>query len=139
MNTNEVISNRANELLGSPLGSKSPVHPNDHVNKSGSSNDGMATAMHIATVLDVENLLIPSLEGLHSLLLDKSRDFDKIIKIGRTHLQDAVPLSMGQEFSGFAMQLQLGLDRISHGLEGCRYLPHGWHGGWHRAKCLCWL
>ena len=125
MNTNEVISNRANEILGSPLGSKSPVHPNDHVNMSGSSNDGMATAMHIATVLDVEDLLIPAIESLHSLILQKSKEFDKIIKIGRTHLQDAVPLSAGQEFSGFAMQLELGLDRVSHALEGCRYLPMG--------------
>ena len=125
MNTNEVISNRANKILSSPLGSKSPVHPNDHVNRSGSSNDGMATAMHVATVLDVEDLLIPALNSLRKLILQKSTEFQGIIKIGRTHLQDAVPLSLGQEFSGFAVQLELGLDRIQHALEGCRYLPMG--------------
>ena len=81
--------------------------------------------MHIATVLDVGDLLIPALTSLHGLMLKKSKEFDKIIKIGRTHLQDAVPLSVSQEFSGFAMQLELGLDRISHALEGCRYLPMG--------------
>ena len=125
MNTNEVIANRANELLGRPLGSKSPVHPNDHVNRSGSSNDGMASAMHIATVLDVEELLLPSLKALHTLMQEKSKEFEGIIKIGRTHLQDAVPLSIGQEFTGFAMQLELNLSRITSALEGCRYLPMG--------------
>jgi fumarate hydratase, class II len=125
MNANEVISNRANEILGKPLGSKSPVHPNDHVNRSGSSNDGMATVMHIATVLDVEDLLIPALKSLHALLLRKTEEFQGIIKIGRTHLQDAVPLSLSQEFSGFAAQLELGLDRITHALEACRFLPMG--------------
>jgi fumarate hydratase class II len=85
----------------------------------------MATAMHIATVIDVEDLLIPALRSLHALLLSKSESFNHIVKIGRTHLQDAVPLSLGQEFSGFAAQLELNLDRITHAIEGCRYLPMG--------------
>lgn len=125
MNTNEVISNRANEILGSQLGSKSPIHPNNHVNLSGSSNDGFATAMHIAALLDFEELLLPSLRHLLKVMQRKSHEFAHIIKIGRTHLQDAVPLSLGQEFSGFATQLELGLSRIEQAIEGLRSLPMG--------------
>lgn len=87
MNTNEVISNRANQILGRPVGSKSPVHPNDHVNLSGSSNDGTATAMHIAAVLDVEDRLLPSLERIINAMHTKCQEFEGIIKVGRTHLQ----------------------------------------------------
>ena len=98
MNTNEVISNRANEILGSPRGSKSPVHPNDHVNLSGSSNDGFATAMHVAAVLGLEEELLPQLDAMQDALRRKGNQFQHIIKVGRTHLQDAVPLTLGQEF-----------------------------------------
>jgi fumarate hydratase class II len=125
MNANEVISNRANELLGSSLGSKSPVHPNDHVNLSGSSNDGFATAMHIAAVIDFQELLIPALENLEQAMWSKSREFEGILKIGRTHLQDAVPMSLEQEFSGFATQLNFGRARIEHAIEGLRSLAMG--------------
>lgn len=128
MNTNEVISNRANEILGiKERGTKSPVHPNDHVNRSGSSNDGTATAMHIAAVCEFEGRLLPSLEALWRAMKSKSEEFEKlgIIKVGRTHLQDAVPLSLGQEFSGFAAQLELGKERVLQGLEGMRYLAMG--------------
>jgi fumarate hydratase, class II len=128
MNTNEVISNRANEILGEKeRGTKKPVHPNDHVNRSGSSNDGTATAMHIAAVREVEGRLLPSLDRLWRAMVQKSEDFDKLglIKVGRTHLQDAVPLSLGQEFGGFAAQLELGMERVLQGLEGLRYLAMG--------------
>lgn len=125
MNTNEVVSNRANEILGSKLGSKSPVHPNDHVNMSGSSNCGTATAMHIAVILDVEYVLIPALKSLQDAMMRKSQQFNHIVKLGRTHLQDAVPLSLGQEFSGFATQLTYGLQRVEQALEGLRSLAMG--------------
>merc|ERR1719187_2015450 len=105
MNTNEVISNRAIELLGGVLGSKSPVHPNDHVNKSQSSNDTYPTAMHIAVAVELHNTLIPALETLHKALDDKAKEFADIIKIGRTHTQDATPLTLGQEFSDYAQQI----------------------------------
>lgn len=125
MNTNEVISNRANQILGHPLGKKSPVHPNDHVNRSGSSNCGTATAMHIAAVIDVTDLLLPSLGRLTKVMEQRSKDFENIIKVGRTHLQDAVPLSLGQEFSGFAKQLEYGEKRIRQSLDGLRELAMG--------------
>lgn len=125
MNTNEVIANRANQILGYALGKKHPVHPNDHVNRSGSSNDGTATAMAIAAVLDVTDLLLPSLRSLTSLMWRRAKDFDDIIKVGRTHLQDAVPLSLGQEFSGFAKQLENGERRVQLALEGLRELAMG--------------
>jgi len=112
MNANEVIANRAIELLGGIKGSKKPVHPNDHVNKSQSSNDSFPTAMHIATVCEAEDFLIPALEHLRAALQEKAETFDGIVKIGRTHLQDAVPLTLGQEFSGYAEQLRLGGERI---------------------------
>src|SRR5436305_12313562 len=100
MNVNEVIANRANERLGAELGSKSPVHPNDHVNMSQSSNDCFPTAMHIAAAGEIARRLVPALEHLQAALATKAKDFDPIVKIGRTHLQDATPLTLGQEFSG---------------------------------------
>jgi len=112
MNVNEVISNRANEMLKSPLGTKSPVHPNDHVNKSQSSNDTFPTAMHIATARMVTDVLLPGLRKLHNAMSSKSDEFKDIVKIGRTHTQDATPLTLGQEFSGYSTQLQYGIARI---------------------------
>jgi len=112
MNVNEVISNRAIEILGGELGSKKPVHPNDHVNMSQSSNDTFPTAMHVAAVTELTNNLVPALEGLHAALDEKAKSFDHIIKIGRTHLQDATPLTLGQEFSGYVQQVANGVERI---------------------------
>ena len=102
MNANEVISNRAIEMLGGEMGSKKPIHPNDHVNMGQSSNDSFPTAMHIAAVEEIERRLLPALIGLEGALSAKSKEFDTIVKIGRTHLQDATPLTLGQEFSGYA-------------------------------------
>ncbi|CAH1978045.1 unnamed protein product [Acanthoscelides obtectus] len=113
MNTNEVISNRAIEILGGKLGSKDPVHPNDHVNKSQSSNDTFPTAMHIAVGMEIEHTLMPGLKQLTESLEKKAKEFDKIIKIGRTHTQDAVPLTLGQEFSGYVQQMKFGIDRVN--------------------------
>jgi fumarate hydratase class II len=113
MNLNEVIANRAIELAGGILGSKAPVHPNDDVNKSQSSNDTFPTAMHIASVMAITNKLLPAVETLSTLLQKKSRDFAEIVKIGRTHLMDAVPLTLGQEFSGYATQVERGRERIA--------------------------
>ncbi len=112
MNANEVISNRAIEMLGGVMGSKKPVHPNDHVNMGQSSNDTFPTAMHIAAGEMVMHELIPALEFLHSALNQKSHDYGSIVKIGRTHLMDATPLTLGQEFSGYTRQIELGIDRI---------------------------
>ncbi|MDH3741757.1 MAG: class II fumarate hydratase, partial [Hyphomicrobiales bacterium] len=112
MNANEVISNRAIQQLGGKMGSKDPVHPNDHVNRSQSSNDTFPTAMHIAAVEQIHHALIPALKHLHKALDRKAKSWDRIIKIGRTHTQDATPLTLGQEFSGYAAQLALGIDRI---------------------------
>ena len=112
MNTNEVISNRAIELLGGELGSKTPVHPNDHVNMSQSSNDTFPTAMHIAVATQVHQCLLPALETLRSGLEQKCSEFRDIIKIGRTHTQDATPLTLGQEFSGYMTQIQFGVERL---------------------------
>jgi fumarate hydratase class II len=112
MNANEVIANRANELLGRPLGSKEPVHPNDHVNRGQSSNDVFPTAMHIAAVRELHDRLIPALEHMAAALRAKERAFADIVKIGRTHLQDAVPLTLGQEVSGWARQVENGIARI---------------------------
>jgi len=113
MNLNEVIANRAIELAGGTLGSKSPVHPNDDVNKSQSSNDTFPTAMHIASALAITNKLLPSVENLAKLLREKSSEFSEIVKIGRTHLMDAVPLTLGQEFSGYAAQIERGRERVA--------------------------
>ncbi len=112
MNANEVISNRAIELLGGTLGSKTPVHPNDHVNMSQSSNDTYPSAMHIAAATEVIEKLLPALRHLHAALDDKARAWADIIKIGRTHTQDATPLTLGQEFSGYARQVENGIKRI---------------------------
>jgi fumarate hydratase class II len=112
MNVNEVIANRANEILGAPLGGKSPVHPNDHVNLSQSSNDTFPTAMHIAAVQQVQHQLLPALEHLLAGLQAKAAAFKDIVKIGRTHLQDATPLTLGQEFSGYVQQVAFGIARI---------------------------
>lgn len=125
MNSNEVISNRAIELLGGVLGSKTPVHPNDHVNMSQSSNDTFPTVMHIAAVLEITKTLIPSLEALHKAVDDKAKEFAPIIKIGRTHLQDATPLTLGQEFSGYAAQIANGIERVKDTLPRLRFLAQG--------------
>jgi len=112
MNTNEVIANRAIEMMGGELGSKSPVHPNDHVNKSQSSNDTYPTAMHIAVAVEIHNTLIPGLKKLHDALDVKAKEYADIVKIGRTHTQDATPLTLGQEFGGYVQQLAFGIERI---------------------------
>ncbi len=112
MNTNEVIANRAIELSGGVLGSKSPVHPNDHVNKSQSSNDVIPTALHIAAATELETELLPALRALQGALADKAREWDDIVKIGRTHLMDATPIRLGQEASGWARQVELGIARL---------------------------
>ncbi|MEM1140677.1 MAG: class II fumarate hydratase, partial [Pseudomonadota bacterium] len=124
-NANEVISNRAIELLGGDMGSKSPVHPNDHCNRSQSSNDTFPTAMHIAAVEQIHHELIPALNHLLKALKDKADAFSGIIKIGRTHLQDATPLTLGQEFSGYTHQLSLGLERLEGSLPRLCYLAQG--------------
>jgi fumarate hydratase class II len=125
MNANEVISNRAIEMLGGVMGSKSPVHPNDHVNMSQSSNDTYPTAMHIACAEQVAKELMPGLEHLHAALKAKSREFADIIKIGRTHTQDATPLTLGQEFSGYVQQVANGVRRIKDSLSGLYELAQG--------------
>ncbi|KAE8415868.1 L-Aspartase-like protein [Aspergillus pseudocaelatus] len=125
MNSNEVISNRAIEILGGKMGSKKPVHPNDHVNMSASSNDSFPTAMHIAAVLELEGALLPSLKSLRDALQVKVENFEKIIKIGRTHLQDATPLTLGQEFSGYVAQLDRNIERVQNSLPHLRYLAQG--------------
>ena len=125
MNANEVIANRANELLGAPLGSKAPVHPNDHVNRSQSSNDTLPTAMHIAAVEQVHHQLLPALQHLHAALQAKADAFREIIKIGRTHLQDATPLTLGQEFSGYVQQVRYGLARVEATLPRLYELAQG--------------
>ncbi|UTP38570.1 class II fumarate hydratase [Phenylobacterium sp. LH3H17] len=125
MNANEVISNRAIEMLGGVMGSKSPVHPNDHVNMSQSSNDTYPTAMHIACAEQVAKELMPALEHLHAALKVKEKAFAHIIKIGRTHTQDATPLTLGQEFSGYRQQLANGVRRIKDTLHGLYELAQG--------------
>jgi fumarate hydratase class II len=125
MNVNEVISNRAIQLMGGELGSKTPVHPNDHVNKSQSSNDTFPTAMHISVAMEVNQRLIPSLKRLRDAVNDKAKEFDKIVKIGRTHTQDATPLTLGQEFSGYVQQLDFGLERIKTTLPRLYMLAAG--------------
>ena len=125
MNANEVIANRAIELLGGEIGSKDPVHPNDHVNRSQSSNDTFPTAMHIAVVEQVHHELLPALEHLHDALEAKAKEWKKIIKIGRTHLQDATPLTLGQEFGGYAAQVKLGIERVKSALPRLYPLAQG--------------
>jgi fumarate hydratase class II len=125
MNTNEVIANRAIEILGGVIGSKDPVHPNDHVNRGQSSNDVIPTAIHIAAMLEIKEKLIPSLAKLYESLDSKAHEFDDIVKIGRTHLQDATPITLGQEFSGYARQAELSIRRVECTLERLSELALG--------------
>jgi fumarate hydratase class II len=125
MNANEVIANRAIELAGGELGSKDPIHPNDHVNRGQSSNDTFPTAMHIAAAETITQHLIPAVTHLQEALAAKSREFEAVVKIGRTHLMDAVPLTLGQEFGGYAHQLGKGLERVESSLAGLLELALG--------------
>merc|ERR1712199_27709 len=125
MNVNEVISNRAIQLLGGEVGSKTPVHPNDHCNMGQSSNDSFPTAMHIAAVTQIQLLLLPAMKYLHQALQQKSNEFHGIIKIGRTHCQDATPITLGQVFSGYAMQVQNGISRVEASIPNLSYLALG--------------
>ncbi|MAH54114.1 MAG: class II fumarate hydratase [Pelagibacteraceae bacterium] len=125
MNVNEVISNRAIEMLGGKMGSKKPVHPNDHVNKSQSTNDVFPTAMHMAIAIRAKGKLLPSLKLLDSEINRKAKQFNKIIKVGRTHLQDATPITLGQEFSGYHSQLSKCIKRIETALEEIYFLAQG--------------
>ncbi|WP_262589662.1 class II fumarate hydratase [Candidatus Pelagibacter communis] len=125
MNVNEVIANRAIEMLGGKKGTKKPVHPNDHVNKSQSTNDVFPTAMHISIATQTLSKMLPSLKILEKELKKKSKEFKKIVKIGRTHLQDATPLSLGQEFSGYHAQLKKSIERIEYALKEILFLAQG--------------
>jgi fumarate hydratase class II len=125
MNANEVISNRAIEMLGGEMGSKKPVHPNDHVNMSQSSNDTFPTAMHIACAEEIEHRLLPALQKLRNALNDKAQAWKEIIKIGRTHTQDATPITLGQEFSGYATQIENGIARIEQTMPMLMQLAQG--------------
>ena len=125
MNANEVIANRAIEIMGGVIGSKDPVHPNDHVNMGQSSNDTFPTAMHIATAMSARDVLLPGLEKLHKSLEKKVKDFEGIIKIGRTHTQDATPLTLSQEFSGYSHQVKMGIARVNDALGRIYELAQG--------------
>ena len=125
MNANEVISNRAIEMLGGEMGSKKPVHPNDHVNMSQSSNDTYPTAMHIACAEEIHHRLLPALQKLGNALNDKAQAWSKIIKIGRTHTQDATPITLGQEFSGYAQQVRSGIARVEQTMPSLMELAQG--------------
>jgi fumarate hydratase class II len=125
MNVNEVIANRCSQIAGQPLGSHKPVHPNDHVNMSQSSNDSFPTAMNVAAAVGVKNRLLPAVQALHDALDAKARAWKDIVKIGRTHLQDATPLTLGQEFSGYVGMLADDLDRLEHALKGVYRLALG--------------
>ncbi len=125
MNANEVISNRAIEMVGGELGSKKPVHPNDHVNRSQSSNDTFPTAMHIAVAEDLHVRLFPAVERLHSVLMRKAEEFDDVVKVGRTHLQDATPITLGQEIRAWAAQLMFGKQAVEASLPGLYSLAIG--------------
>lgn len=125
MNTNEVISNRAIQLVGGELGSKSPIHPNDHVNMGQSSNDTFPTAMHIAAVKEIHEHLLPSVQALRRAIETKAQQWHDVVKIGRTHLEDAVPLTVGQEWSGYAHQLGQAVDRVTRSAEGLYELAMG--------------
>ena len=125
MNVNEVLSNRAIEIMGGIIGSKDPVHPNDHVNMGQSSNDSFPTAMRVAAVLEIKKKLLPALDHIIKAISQKVIEFADIIKIGRTHLQDATPLTLGQEFSGYLTQLQFGKDRINSSIERLSSLAQG--------------
>src|ERR1700686_3517689 len=125
MNVNEVVSNRCCQLAGTPLGGKHPVHPNDHVNMSQSSNDSFPTAMNIAAAVNVKHRLIPAVKALHDAIAEKVEQWKDIIKIGRTHMQDATPLTLGQEWSGYEGVLADDLDRIEDALKGVYRLALG--------------
>ena len=125
MNVNEVIANRAIQILGGKMGTKKPVHPNDHVNKSQSTNDVFPTAMHIAIAIRARGKLIPSLKSLEKELKKKITQFNKIVKVGRTHLQDATPITLGQEFSGYHAQLKKCIERIENALDEINFLAQG--------------
>ncbi len=125
MNANEVIGNRANEILGGSIGDKKPVHPNDHVNMGQSSNDVIPTCIHISVLEAIHNDLMPALKQLAEALISKEKEFDKIIKIGRTHLQDATPIRLGQEFSGYASMIQHGIKRLMNVYENLSELAIG--------------
>ena len=125
MNMNEVLANRASELLGGVLGMQRIVHPNDDLNMCTSSNDVIPTAMHVGAVIEIQHKLLPALQRLKTTLQKKSEEFDKIVKIGRTHLQDATPLTLGQEFSGYVAQLEFGEKAISESMEGLKSLALG--------------
>jgi fumarate hydratase class II len=125
MNVNEVIANRAIQILGGKMGTKKPVHPNDHVNKSQSTNDVFPTAMHMAIAIRARGKLLPSLKLLESEIKKKVKQFGKIVKVGRTHLQDATPLTLGQEFSGYHAQLKKCIERIEKALEEIYFLAQG--------------
>src|SRR6201998_33859 len=129
MNVNEVISNRCCQLAGTPLGSKHPVHPNDHVNMSQSSNDSFPSAMHIAAAVNVRERLIPAVAALRDAIAVKAVEWDDIVKIGRTHMQDATPLTLGQEWSGYAAMLTDDLERIDLSLPGVYRLALGGTAG----------
>ena len=125
MNANEVIANRANERLGGPRGARSPIHPNDHVNRSQSSNDSFPTAMHVAAVEAVQHRLVPGLGVLRAGLAARVAEWDDIVKLGRTHMMDAVPVTLGQEFGAWARQIELGLDRLAAVMPRLLALPQG--------------
>jgi len=125
MNLNEVIANRANQMLGHALGAMAPVHPNDHVNMSQSSNDAVPTAIHVAAVSEIEARLLPALAAMHAALQDKAEAWTDIVKIGRTHTQDATPLTLGQEFSGYAQQAAGGIERVRLAQPGLCQLAQG--------------
>ena len=131
MNVNEVIANRAIEMLGGKMGSKKPVHPNDHVNKSQSTNDVFPTAMHVAIALKTKEKLLPSLKLLEREILKKSKEFKKIVKVGRTHLQDATPLTLGQEFSGYHSQLKSCITRIESSFKRNLLFSTRWNSCWY--------
>ena len=125
MNANEVIANRANEILGNKKGIYRPVHPNDHVNLGQSSNDVFPTAIHIASICLLQMKLLPALNGLYKALKTKEKEFHPTFKIGRTHLQDATPIRLGQEFGGYARQIELGIHRIRNAIKSISELPLG--------------
>jgi fumarate hydratase class II len=125
MNANEVIANRANEILGGKRGTYRPVHPNDHVNLGQSTNDVFPSSIHIASITLLRQKLLPALRDLHKALKTKGREFHPILKIGRTHLQDATPIRLGQEFGGYARQVELGMDRIRNGMKSLSEIPLG--------------
>ena len=131
MNVNEVISNRASQIAGQPLGSKKPVHPNDAVNMSQSSNDSFPTVMNVAAALGTKQKLLPAVKALRDALDAKARAWDEIVKIGRTHMQDATPLTLGQEFSGYVGMLDDDMGRLEAALNGVYRLALGRHGGRH--------